>query len=715
MRSFSYLIKTCVFCVIFPLTYLIIPATLEPGESDAPAAGIPYTPAQQLFRQAYSAFQRQEYENAAALWRRFIAEATDSVLIDSAYFYLGRSLLLAGHPAEARTVFEACAQNFPHSQHAENLPFLIADSYYDKGDYAAALQRYQALSASKTSKGHELLPEATVKFGQCYERLEQFANAWKTYHQGRLKFPTTPFYSTLKAYEDTLITAHPDLLEKYTIQTRLKDADTLLKYGRAHDAREILLPLTEIELLSAQQSQLLLKLGQISYALRENEQALAYFGQFLKHNPTSKTVPYVLDRMARLHLRQHDLDNFQIIYEQLKKSYPKSAYTAGAIRLKGRELHTLGAYDAALDEYALFLKWYPKSFLVPEMLWYIGWAHYQAGNYADALSTLTRLTRSYPKSACREEALYWAGRSAEHLDKHTEAITSYHTLRERARRSYYGFLAQDALDRLAQESPDIPIPDPTPLAALLTVNPEPTFSTKQGAQHYQASQELAYLGLYDLAAGEFAAAIAQDKADQTKYLELARMYNHAGDFHQQIKIMQGQFWKWLIEGDDSLPAEFWQLAYPQSFAPVVNRATAQNAVDPLLVYALMFAESVFDPDAYSPAGAGGLMQLMPYTGARMAGFAGIPVPEPAHYFRPDINITLGTTYLAQLLDMFQGFAPPAIASYNAGEAAVGTWWKTEYQNDPAIFIAAIPYLETKSYVQKVLWYYREYQRIYRIP
>jgi len=412
-------------------------------------------------------------------------------------------------------------------------------------------------------------------------------------------------------------------------------------------------------------------------------------------------------------LRRQDLAAFQAAYDRLKKQYPKSRYTAEVIRLKGKELQLLGYFEEALNEFALFLKWYPKSSLVPEILWYIGWINYQLQHYETAVKTFSRLARAYPKSEYRQEALYWAGNCAEQLNTIEDAIQYYHAVREASRHSYYGLLSQQSLDRLKQQYPDIAIPTPTPSQSAITINQEILFSTEQGKQHYQRSQDLLYLQLYELAANEFAYALDRDNADQAKYLELARLYNAAGNYHQQARIMQGQFWEWIVQGDDTVPDIFWRLAYPLSFSSIVQHSTAESALDPLLVHALMFAESVFDPEAYSPAGARGLMQLIPATGARMAEMAGISSPKPLDYFRPDLNITLGTTYLKQLLQMFDGRLPPVIASYNAGEAIVATWWKPEYQNNTAAFIADIPYRETKNYVQKVLWYYQEYQRIYR--
>ena len=137
----------------------------------------------------------------------------------------------------------------------------------------------------------------------------------------------------------------------------------------------------------------------------------------------------------------------------------------------------------------------------------------------------------------------------------------------------------------------------------------------------------------------------------------------------------------------------------------------ENRIDPALVLALMFAESAFDAEAFSPSGAMGLMQLMPATGSRLAQLEGLTIVSEQEYFQPSINIALGTRYLRDLSELFADRLPPVIASYNAGEHRVGNWWKAD-QQDVARFISNIPYKETWNYVQKVLWYYREYHRIY---
>ena len=116
----------------------------------------------------------------------------------------------------------------------------------------------------------------------------------------------------------------------------------------------------------------------------------------------------------------------------------------------------------------------------------------------------------------------------------------------------------------------------------------------------------------------------------------------------------------------------------------IDEASLQYGVDPKLIQAVIRVESNFDPQAISPKGAQGLMQLMPQTARELQVF------DP---FSPRDNIVGGARYLRYLLDLFNQDVPLALAAYNAGPEKVNL-----YRGIP-------PYLETRSYVQKVLQVY----------
>ncbi len=164
----------------------------------------------------------------------------------------------------------------------------------------------------------------------------------------------------------------------------------------------------------------------------------------------------------------------------------------------------------------------------------------------------------------------------------------------------------------------------------------------------------------------------------------------------------------------------WQCAYPGPWRELVLRAETERLVPHGLVHAVMRQESAFEPLATSPVGARGLMQLMPGTAREAAGelsLLGQPplLGQPAlpgqpdgasghsddYFVRPDVNIAIGAFYLGKLLRTFDGSLPLAVASYNAGPHAVSGWLAGS-DRDADVWVARIPYRETRHYVAHVL-------------
>ena len=113
----------------------------------------------------------------------------------------------------------------------------------------------------------------------------------------------------------------------------------------------------------------------------------------------------------------------------------------------------------------------------------------------------------------------------------------------------------------------------------------------------------------------------------------------------------------------------------------IFRAGQREGVDPRFIHAVIQQESRYDPKALSPAGARGLMQLMPATAKRFN------CADPANQ---TCNVEAGTKYLAWLLKRFNGDVKLALAGYNAGEGAVDKYWGVP------------PYPETQNYVNKIV-------------
>jgi len=132
-------------------------------------------------------------------------------------------------------------------------------------------------------------------------------------------------------------------------------------------------------------------------------------------------------------------------------------------------------------------------------------------------------------------------------------------------------------------------------------------------------------------------------------------------------------------------------------------------LDPYLLYALMKAESAFNPVAMSTVGARGIMQIMPYTAIKLASLAGDKDFHLDQLGDPVLSIVYGSLYFKMLHEAFHGNTFLTIAAYNAGPHAVYRWLQGCSTCQVDEFVEYIPFRETRNYVKKVLSYYVEYQ------
>lgn len=153
---------------------------------------------------------------------------------------------------------------------------------------------------------------------------------------------------------------------------------------------------------------------------------------------------------------------------------------------------------------------------------------------------------------------------------------------------------------------------------------------------------------------------------------------------------------------------------PLRYTQSVEYYAQEYRLEPSLVYAVIFCESGFEPEAVSHAGAKGLMQITEDTGLWVAGQIEEIDSETMDLFDPDTNIHIGCKYLQWLLEKFSGNPETALAGYNAGHGNVARWLEDEEKSLDGITLAEIPYPETREYVKKVELVQKLYQWIYRV-
>ncbi len=694
------------------LVIVLAAQTSTISQEETPRTPSPPLTANHLFQMADYALQKGRYPQAISAFQDFRERFPRHTLSDYAVYYLGIALKNSGEYEKARTRFTELRTSYPLSVFVDEARIFEAETFYAEQQWGTAIREYKTIQQDPRYQDHALFPEFTVRLGYCYEQSGQVEAALKQYHQARFEALSSPFYATAKRHEDRLLRQHPALQTGFSPAQQLKDAKKLVN-AKPDEAIACVKAAQQRKLSASQQEQALLLLAQAHYALRDNRQALALYQQILQEYPKSQSIPRIYDRIARLYLRLKDLDAFFALHDMMLKTYPTHSVTAEIMRLKGKEFQEMGQFEQALSVYDGFMTRFPNNWRIPEILLHVGWSNYQLQRYHGALNAFSRLARAYPKSSARDDAIYWAGRSAEYLKHFTQAVEWYQQTLTLERNSHYAFLSRKALTRLRAQQPDVQIEIPPGSLPALPFDEPVEFTSKRGKLHQEKAQALQEVNRADLAAREFAEAIEHDTSSRAKYLSLAELYIQGGAYHQLYQVMWRKFMLWISQGDENVPERFWKLAYPLAFDEPVQKYAAQYRVDPFLVLSMMMAESALDPHAYAPDGGAGLMQLMPATGNRLAKDLNMPPPEPDEYFNPDVNIQLGTYYVSQIQTLFNNQIPPTIASYNAGERTVQNWWKDGYADNLPEFIASIPYPVTKRHVQRVLWYYREYQRIYR--
>ncbi|RZA12629.1 MAG: lytic transglycosylase domain-containing protein, partial [Proteobacteria bacterium] len=180
----------------------------------------------------------------------------------------------------------------------------------------------------------------------------------------------------------------------------------------------------------------------------------------------------------------------------------------------------------------------------------------------------------------------------------------------------------------------------------------------------------------------------------TRLMHMAQQYNLSISLSSTINQVIDKLW---LDYPEQL-----LIFFPTPYRADVEQFAAQNVLDPDLVWGLSRQESSFRASVESPVGAIGLMQLMPATAQDMARAQGIKTSGISERLRqPELNLQLGSFYLAKLGKRYENKWPRAIAAYNAGEYVVDTWMARRDSPDMTIWAEGLSFGETSSYVKNV--------------
>jgi soluble lytic murein transglycosylase len=282
-----------------------------------------------------------------------------------------------------------------------------------------------------------------------------------------------------------------------------------------------------------------------------------------------------------------------------------------------------------------------------------------------------------PEEAQNEEWRYWRALALDQTGQHSQALDGFAQLARE--RDYHGFLAADFMNWPYEMGNKPTEYEPASLEAL---GQRPGFIR---------ARELYKAELFIDARREWAY-ITQGLS--TDDLKLAAVLAEQWGWHDRAILTVAQ------TGDYS----DLNLRFPIDYQTEIRKIARDYKLEPAHVYAVIRQESAFNKDALSPAGALGLMQLMPKTGSLTAKKHNIPLASTSLLYEPDKNITIGSAYLKQVMEEYDGNIVLASAAYNAGPHRVKRWLPEDEEKPAARWIAMVPFNETRNYIQRILAY-----------
>jgi len=617
-------------------------------------------------------------------------------LADYSLYYLARIGFDENNWEQSRQYLAQLRRRFPQSVWLHAATLLRAKLDIAEKNFAPAADTLRQLRAEKSAP-REIADEAHFLQGQIHEAQENFDRAFTLYRELRNGSPGSRWAAAARKEQTRLRNKFPAQYALNTIEAQADEADRLARERQTRDAEEfykkILAGVTE----PSERLRFLVKLAALYLSTGGRTEAIPTLEQIARDYPDSAEAPKALYQIGQIYWNRHENARAYEYFKNVLEKYPASSYIDRA-QYASADIHEyFGRKEEAIELYGNVQKQFAKSQVRDDAAWRLAWLYYRSGELPMAQAAFRALAAQSKNGPFATASIYWQARIAEKLSDVESAKQLLRKIVNGGAESYYQALALRGLERLGA-----PVEESKLVRPASNNEPDPSLDPDV-LFHLSRSRELNALSLNSLAVVELdeigRRANGKNRLQPLLMREyfLNQSYGRSLALASQLPVSQ---------------AERNYYRYPLAYWDSVQEKTQERGIDPYLVLALIRQESLFDARARSPAAALGLMQLIPPTAARVAKQIGLPAPSQEKLFEPELNLTLGTQYLKDLLERYSNNWFKAIAAYNAGEAAVDRWEKEIVTDDIEEFVERIPYVETRGYVKLVLRNHRIYKQLY---
>jgi soluble lytic murein transglycosylase len=627
-----------------------------------------------------------------------------TALGDYALLLRARALEQLGRRTEARADYEKLARDYPTSMRAGHALRRDAEMLMEDNQAAAVPvilkqldEKDDAAALLLTAKAYEAAGDSTRAVAS-YRRIYFYSPAASESVEAEAKL--TQLNST---------TAPATSAEATTRANKLFEARRYSDAVNAYTEAFTRFPAT-------QSAPLQLRRGIAASSAKRTADAISS----LSNIPTSASErAEALFYLTQAYAGAHQWDMARNAIAELRKSFSDSSFAPRAMVRAGEIARDAKDTGEAANFFRDAIAAFPGAGEAAQAQFEIAWAAHDAKDYQESSRLLTEHLALYADKNTdnRGRAGYWAARDSERAGKLAEARALYEAMQSRYSANWYGFLSQQRLDTMkrngampqANFAPDSALGHA--VANLKTVTVAEETAAENENERIAKADQLANIGIDDFALEELAVALQAAPTSPRVNLAIARIYRTRGQNLLAFNQLKKSYPDYSQMKPEELTREEWDVFYPLNYWDIIVQEARAKRLDPHQVAGLIRQESVFDPRAASPAKAYGLMQLLVPTGTSLARKYGIDRTITVEsLFEPRLNIQLGTAYMRDQFDKFGRIEYVAVA-YNAGPGRVPQWRATlPLEIDE--FAEAIPFKETRGYVQGVVRNTLQYERLY---
>jgi tRNA dimethylallyltransferase len=640
--------------------------------------------------------QNSKYEKAIAALTPLLKnypEIEDYILLN-----LSKAEFKVGKYEQAKTHALQLLKDFPESQLYPEAQIIIADSYIQtKSPDQATDVLAKSITALKTSFRHKIfrpyLPDLIFKLAEHEEKLGKKTEAYLNYRQLHIKYPNHELTVGAEASIKKLI-ASPEVKElPLTLREHTERIEQLFKGVRY---KEIITEIGEIKKSNdLMPGRFYFFLSNAHRGLRDRKTANIALQDFAKLYPHHAKIQKAKFNIGRNLWNLGKPIAGAKYFKEVAKEDPSSERAVKALFFLGKIYEEQKNYPRSLKLYQEALKKYPDDFYGQWAGWRLGWVNYIDGKFDKAFERFQDVAKRFPDSPFIEYNLYWSAKSAEKLGNKEKAKELFISVATLYPYTFHGIRAKERVSLPENNSEKMTAETPIKLGRALD---------SREKFYYTRAKELSAIGLTLEARKEIHQLEKSIRKNLTGVLWLSNIYHKAGGYSESLKLLQLYKDFATKSGERALSSRFWKYFFPLAYREAVASNSKYRKVDPFFVNGIIRQESLFDSKALSPAGARGLMQIMPATGKKLYPKTKLKKPFEADVlFQPDLNIRLGVKYVSQLNKRFGGNGTHILISYNAGPHVLKKWLKRfGHLNDLDVFIESIPYPETRRYVKHVL-------------